>query len=322
MPEPVRVHVILSGIVSLIPTDEGWLVRLQDAREVKEPLEPHQATIVAEATLATALNADGTKREPDIPKTKGLVGWKIGYGKIELLSMPIGPKIDPKNTPKHLLHLGDAFDDSTKAVAHSFKAAELLITAGGLAATGMEPKSWRFAKAGENHAHWIAEEACWGFGTLDAQRQLSLSFQDPDNDTKRCTLSVQAPDDGPIELRLQNVPYSDAIPKPMHHPHAGHGGHAGQAAHVAEEEDYHTALYFLQCKYDPEKGKTLISGGKPGNKPNVDTHHHRLAGRTIMMEGLPAELKTKDAHPESIRINCPPAVWSGLDTTSITRTRG
>ncbi|HET9766687.1 MAG TPA: hypothetical protein VFS60_07560 [Thermoanaerobaculia bacterium] len=301
-----RVHVIVSGIVSLIPIkDKGWCIRLQDARTVSDGLEPHQATILADAALASVRDKDGAVRAPD--KSDGrLAVWKVGYGPIEVLTPPAGPKLAHDAKIHNLLRIADAFGDSTKAVANSaYPAADLTVSTGVIASTGMEPKSWRYKGAEEEKAQWIAEEACWGFGVTNAQRQVQLRFQDLDDKDKKWTLTVEHPKEGgPIELRLQNVPYEDSIPT-FEGCHRGH--HSVTAAY---ETDKHTALYFKQCPNSPGVGPELVSDGNPKAKPSIDTHQHRLAARKIATDRRPVGVKAEEFR--SIRINCPPAVWYGF----------
>lgn len=315
------VHVILSGIVSLVPNpkDGGYLVRMQqDTREVRQQHERHFPSILAEKRrVSTQLPFAAEK-----PKNNAVYrAWKIENGTLEIKNaITSAPLVRALND---VLKIANACPkDKPKCVISKskgdFEGVELAVRRGELKTIGHEPYDWYFEEHGAENASRPAEEVVWTFKILDPP--LRLWILNGKNDPVPFT--VDAPTGKDIEIRLQNVPYQDLIPTPEDSP---------------PKEDAHVDLYF-EHSIDPPKTRPVKLLRK-NDEPQYDRLPlYRLAGRRIVealagplaetaSAGVPIEhtapgmaeragsatRRKKKIDPRVVRVNCPPAVWEGLE---------
>lgn len=276
------VHVIFTGIVSLIPQDGSYLVRLQDASMAHEP---HFASLLAEEPNVIArASPEVTAHQVVGPK---LAAWRIPNGTIRVENRILDDVL--AHDLGNVLEIADACPGDRCGVAkRSYDGVELYIDRGTLTATALESHPWRWKSESADRSRFIAEEICWTFRISGRTLKLSL----PDGKGGATSLHLKAPKDGgDIELRLQNVPKIDFIPT------IGAG---------IPDEDHHAAMYFLQSVWPPEFAPPLIAGPRqpiPRQHPN-----HRLTGHEIARR-----VRLSTSLEKSIRVNCPPALWQGVE---------
>src|SRR5687768_2063588 len=278
------VHVILTGIVSLIPSDAGYVVRLQDASTAAH--EPHFATLVAEySNVRTTLSPQVVAAQEAGPE---VAAWRLPQGRLRVLSQILDTRL--ATSLDSVLRVGDACNGGSCGTAKRHAdGLEFLVRRGVLATTAIEPQTWHWQTESPRRAREIAEEVCWTFRIPD--RTLVLSIEAGDRKSTR--LSITAPEGADIELRLQNVPELDFLPR--------------WSADASHDRDPHAALYFLQSVDPPQELPVLIAG--PESR-HITPFNHRLAGRALGGR-LSANQAVKGLE-KTIRINCPPALWDGF----------
>jgi hypothetical protein len=309
------VHVILTGIVSLVPLDGGksYLVRLQDTPNL-QPNERHYPSIVVETdrlACTTIPLPDAWKPEVN-PR---YLAYKIANGELKITGSPSGG-VDV--TGLHdVLRVSDACPSGRECGVNkkTFPEVWVKVEGGALHTASLEPYRWHFSNEHESKVRRIAEEICWTF-EIDAD-QLLLALPGGK------TLSVNAPPGGDIEVRLQNVPKGDLIPTPETVKPTG--------------PDPHIPLYFKQSKTPLCEDVNLL----PEDPLKLFAAHpsHRLAGRRIVhsLDEAPdapsraaasgsghaahtyaggKELDERTARAaidwRIVRVNCPPALWDSL----------
>ncbi len=280
------VHIILTGIVSLIPQNRGYLIRLQDASAAHVP---HFACFLAEQpNVTTPVSPIVTAHQESGPT---LAAWRIPNGSIKIENRILDN--DLASDLRYVLRIADACPDKECGVAKShYQGTELYIGQGALSATALESYRGRWENEPADRLRSVAGEVCWTFRISEGVLRLSL----PDGRGGVTSVSVKAPESGgDIELVLQNVPENDFIPTSISE---------------VPGEDRHAKLYFLQSASPLEIAPSLVSGPQPGplQHPN-----HRLDGREIArrVSGL-----LWSSAEETKRIggsNCPPALWQGVE---------
>jgi hypothetical protein len=301
----IGVHVIISGIVSIIPGSDKVVIRLQDARTTAGGhhgghLEAHFPSVVAELPL---VHWDGAHK-PDVTArqngARSLAGWRLDYeapAAIEVKNGKLGP--GPSLDRSSLLPIAAACPGKTCARAKaSPRGMELVADRGFLAASSLEPKRWRWQGTTTDQLD-IAEEVCWSFWIEDPPLVLVL----PSGAGKTWSLEIDPPGDGgDIEVRIQNVPEADIIPGFI----AADAVPADTAATASLDEDHHAALYFEESLSAPKPPPILQSDGTPPEQP-LPPSGHRLEGRRIA-----ERVSASGIGILSIRVNCPPALWEGF----------
>ena len=279
------VHVIVSGIVSLIPRGaNGWRIRLQDARGHSH--HPHVASLVAE------LPVTGPTPDDTIDQLHGrpmLGGWfPLTPGPITVGStLAAGNPTIPQGAPYFALRILDGYPatDPQRGIANAtFAGVDLDIRLGYLDTTALNPQRWKWKRNGAPRVDWNADEVCWKFTIEGTELRLTIPYKDAN------TSFVFAPPtaNAPIELRLQNLLERDLFPR----------------LPVLEDEDDHPTLYFEQGKPGPSAADGLESPPEsPPPQPPIDDHGHRLAAQEIVKH-------LEDPGP-GLRVNCPPGAWEG-----------
>ena len=272
------VHVILTGIVSLIPdpATNAWKIRLHDERSTPMHMMDHYPSILVDrADLASPPSPDCSKT---LPSGTVLYAWKLSNGDINIKSTFNSPAIT-LTPPPLLLSIEKgctaAGGGPQCPITKPFPKVEMKAAFGSLTATELEDDMWQWNTL---PADWIAQEVCWNFMIDGTELEIDLPYN-----VTTLTLKIVAPPNGNIELRLQNTldtdifPTKPPIPKPS--------------------PNRHTDLYFDESSAPPSPLPVLQSQ-TGGNKP-VLPHHapHRLTDSNIGTEGL--------------RVNCPPALWNG-----------
>jgi len=275
------VHIILTGLVSLIPhpATNTWEVRLHDERSTPMHKMDHYPSIVVDhADLTLAPCPEEWRKLPN-PAHTVLDGWRLSNGDINIKN-----SIKPVS-PSSLLSVLSIEHGCTAAggssqcpIAKSFGGPSIKnpVAFGSLVTTEFESDMWQWnASAPE----WIAEELCWNF-EID-ETELDIEFF---HDGNKVELKLVAPAGGNIELRLQNTLHDDIFPligtgKPSYDPHVG--------------------LYFDESS-DPPSPIPTLQKQTGGNKPALPVHApHRLTD---------SEIGTRF---DGLRVNCPPALWKG-----------
>lgn len=281
-----HVHVILSGIVSLIPDTntppKSWTVRLHDARS--HPHHAHVPSIVVEHDNSSSSSAPD--RSQKSPSGTLLDAWFLDNGVIKVNSTILSLAISsPYPLPFVLTIEGACGGVADCPIAKTYDGVTARVEQGSLETTELEPEQWQW-KASSAAPVWIAEEVCWHFEIDGTTLELEL----PHKGTT-LKLNINAPTGGTptkggdIELRLQNMREQDVFPifgtKPSIDPHSG--------------------LYFDQSTAQPSPIPVLEQATPTGTQPALPDHMHRLTDTKI---------GTIDPGP-SLRVNCPPAQWKG-----------
>jgi hypothetical protein len=284
------VHVILSGIVSLIPQPDGsFSIRLQDARSA----HGHFPTLLLESKNVIAAPKADFRSSPKHPLYQA---WLIDNGEL-IVARPPKPPLDASGLA-NVLRIADACPGENCGIAKSTLPTGVEITARGglLATTGLEPYRYHFTNEDVSKARRIAEEVCWTFEIPTSVLVLSVPI--PQEGTKTFRIKAQPGED--IEIRLQNAPMIDAIPQP------GPGIPA---------LDTHVNMYF-ELSANPPRSAIYL---RPVVAPPLPIHEsHRLAGRQIVrsLRQSPESLKPTPSwyeYDKLVRVDCPPALWEGIE---------
>jgi hypothetical protein len=279
-----RAHVIVSGIVSLVPSEVGggipasWTIRLQDAQH-----HQHFPSIVADLNDLRGAGNPPPAETQALQDGTTLAGWYLGKGEVEVstISQSTLTIRSPQPLP-NVLHIASGFAKGQAARTHSdyTKDVWLKVGQGRLSATQIDSQQWRWflsANGRMEPALWIADEVCWSFEVEGSV--LTVEHEG-------WTLQVGAPRGGEIELRLQNMLKQDLFPRP------------GQA----RANDYHAQMYF-DLSQSPPNLRPYLASKKAKGAPAGD-HTHRLAGQALAAD-FPEEIEP------GVRVNCPPAGWAG-----------
>jgi hypothetical protein len=305
-----KVHVILSGIVSLIPgagsPPAQWTIRLHDART--HPHHPHFPSLVAEKDFATT----ATPYDRNKAYAGGeLYGWWMENGPITIKSTIVSGVISVPSPLPYVLSMQDGCSGVASCpIAKAYDGVYLNVANGSIQATELEGGMWQWDPSAKPAA-WIAEEVCWEFEIKESELSLSVAHSSGTLDLRLSPPSVGVPGQGgDIELRLQNSLKLDIFPiygpgKPTTDPHA--------------------SLYFSESSAAPGSIPDLRQYKPSGSVPKLPNHYHRLTDTTIgtriaahaaapresraaaekMVEMILAKGKP------TLRVNCPPAQWAG-----------
>jgi hypothetical protein len=283
------VHVILSGIISLIPQRDGtFLIRLQDARRE----HAHFPSLLVESRNALAAPPADVQSDEKNPR---YLAWLLGNGQITMKGVPDTPLDTSALT--NVLRISDACpgENCSTAKASFPTGVEIVARGGSLSVTGLEPYRYAFTNESESRMRWIAEEICWTFEIPTSF--LTISVPTPQRGVKQFRIAARSGED--IEIRLQNSLLNDIIP-------------TSQAN--TPLLDTHVNMYFELSKYPPLAPVYL----RPEVEPPMFIHpSHRLAGRQIVrsLTQSPAGMKSTPAVQRNKvpRLNCPPALWDGME---------
>jgi hypothetical protein len=282
-----HVHVILTGLISLIPRSRGWIVRLQDARNDTE--HPHVPSIVVErgnlSSPPTAkpykCNGDGT-----------LDAWLLGNGKIEVKSTINSGAIYSSRPLPYVLKIEEGCGGVANCpIVKAYNGVRMQVTKGSLEATKLEDGVWQWGVS-KNRPVWIAEEVCWHFEIDGSVLELWLPHK-----TGKLKLKVGAPQGGKptkggdIELRLQNTLEEDIFPR------------FGNKT----DSDPHAPMFFYQASAKPRQ-EPALKRSRGGRAPKLPHYMHRLTSANI---GSKPPMAMQLSPPVSLRVNCPPAQWNG-----------
>lgn len=296
----VGVHVIMSGIVSLIPRGTGCLIRLQDARNPGGGsghhghgghLIDHVPAVVAELPLVYWPAAKQPYVTAKQVGARSLAGWILDYNRpvtVAVENHVDGPPLELKSDK--LLRIASACPGGNCARPRPGpRGVELSADRGFIEASSLEPIRWRWR--GTPDFADIAEEVCWSFWIEEPPLTLEL----PEANGGSWKLQVDAPGDGgDIEVRFQNVPRDEIIPGFVN---------ASAGASTNMEEDHHAALYFEESTAPPQPVPILESDKSKPQAP-LPPSGHRLEGRRIADRVVSSAVS-----PQTIRVNCPPALW-------------
>jgi hypothetical protein len=294
-----HVHVIFSGIVSLIPhpaqggMPAGWTIRLQDARS--HHMHPHKPSVVAEIHGGLTTPSRGPDTTQQYSDGTHLGAWLLANGSIQIMSKITSAAITSVDPLPNVLAISNACGTSKPCslAQGNYPGVDLEVTKGNVEATELERGMWKF-HSNKAKPQWIAEEVCWSFDIDGTELQLSL----PDSRGKRLTLAIRAPGNSDIELRLQNTLGVDVFP----------------SKGIKSSTDAHAQLYFLQSAKKPKSPPMLESYPKVGVEPTLSNHRHRLCDEVIGSKTpVPLAKRKRGVKPNflTLRINCPPAQWSG-----------
>jgi len=280
------VHVILSGIVSLIPDannpPKSWTIRLHDERGNHD--HPHVPSIVVEDDNVLS------EREPDcteeLPDGTLLDAWLLDNGLIKVNSSIISSAISSPRLLAYVLPIeGGCGGVSNCPIAKPFPGVRLPVDRGSLEATEFEVDQWEWVVT-PGLPGWVAEEVCWHFEIDGTELEIELPYRNTP-----LTLNISAPDGGQpgqggdIELRLQNTMRKDVFPI--------------IGAEPKPDPDPHVHLYFDEASANPSQTPVLRKHPPIGNKPPLPSHNHRMTD---------SKIGTKF---HGLRVNCPPALWKG-----------
>lgn len=316
------VHVILSGIVSLVPQNgDRYLIRLQDARTSTSTHEHFPSIVVEKGRLVSTNILQPDAAKPPGPNPRYLAYKIAANGELKITGSPSGG-VDA--TGLHdVLRISDACLPSRDCGVKkkTFLGVTMEVDGGSLHTAGLEPYRWRFSNEPTSKARRIAEEICWTFEIAASPLVLTL----PDGKT----ISIDAPPGEDIEMRLQNVPDADLIPSPQTMQPTG------------ADPDFPLYLELSKAPLSVD----LMPEAPP--KPLATHPSHRLAGRRIVRSLLrdTPEASSKAAASGSghaahthaggreldertvgtaidwrtVRVNCPPALWDSLEMPEVAR---
>jgi hypothetical protein len=304
----IDVHVIFSGIVSLIPYGDGtFLVRLQDGSGWGHP---HFPNLVAPIDLVTATPAPNkTVTLTDTAKTV-MAAWRISNGTISIDST-----IQDSTFQQDLratLKIVDGAPGCGEAKRPK-RDVEVDVRKGSLMTTALTPEAWFYDHKTAADAAVLDHEICWSFKIAAAPLKMTFPGIGP--------ISLRQLGTNPIELRLQNTPpgdYFPQLPKP-------------------QATDDHIRHYFEQCTCPrPPMNRYLKVYLGAVSMPGLPKHTtHALDGfklallyprrwsplqafrawqqRRLLAAELAATGHPGTLQPANPRLNCPPAVWESLE---------
>jgi hypothetical protein len=281
------VHVILTGIVSIIPVPQaqggGYIVRLQDARSAAMPHYPSLMAVRATVTGASLSTPDASEMLTDGTE---VAAWMMPQNGPVTVNSKIRDGAVQIDIP-HLLEIAAGCKGVAKCAAAkpatTYSNVDLHITQGTLVTTNLTDKNWYFETELANKSRPLAQELCWTFTIDGSALELDLPGLG--------TVTVAPLSSGrSIELRLQNTLKDDLIPYPP------------QTA----AKDEHVKLYFELSQAKPTSPPALMSTASTA--ASCPTHiAHQLDGDGVA-ELIPED-KVEARDPAAIRINCPPALW-------------
>ena len=299
------VHVILTGIISLIPQQgadgkPGWTVRM----DAQAP--GHEASLVVEEGAVQKSSTPGEKNTT--PNGTALRGWQLDTGTLSF--EPQNLSSDVAGGPlSDVLSVADACDPTKPKCAKAKEvsprpAVAFEVRQGTLQATLLERGSWQFAHTGKPAAY-IAEEICWTF-EIDQAAPLRVTLRDSTRTVSEFEL-VPPPNQQTIELRLQNLLPADRFPK----------------LEEDRTEDEHVDLYFDHSEDRPGHPVKLVRVPPDDTtRPVVKNHPaHRLSSEALLTPA-PAPTPSPTAPPSRAgrdvalmgpRVNCPPLQWTGAE---------
>ena len=305
---PTIVHVIITGIVSLIPVPQanggGYIVRLQDARGAGA--EHHPSLMVARESISgRSLPRPRASEILDDGEGLEVAAWTMPQNGLIRVVNKIRDGAVETDMP-HVLEIehgcGKVKDCPVPKPANAYAHVDLRITQGTIVTTNATDEEWRFDNEAESAQRPLAQELCWTF-TID---ESVLDLELPGIGT---VAIAPLQTSRAIELRLQNTLLADLIPS---------------KSLVPPEEDHHVELYFQLSKNPPEPPRYLVSK-KEAESVTLPPHPvHELDGDAVAARREPftedqvecdcegEEHADPDAHAgglSAIRINCPPALW-------------
>ncbi|HET9765193.1 MAG TPA: hypothetical protein VFS60_00005 [Thermoanaerobaculia bacterium] len=305
----IEVHVILSGIVSLIPRGGGtYLVRLQNGSKWSHK---HYPNLLVQEDRFTGSNPKKTKLLTD---NRTFAAWLIPDGEITIQSEVVDSPSPPYTDLRAPLKIVDGAPDCGKAKKPK-RDVELVVMNGSLLTTAFTPAGWYYDHQMPKDARVLDHEICWTFSIKEAP--LVITFPGP---LGKQQLKAQA--NGHIELRLQNTPLADLFPR----------------LPESQKEDHHVMHYFEQAACaDAPKNRYLKVTEDAVSTPGLPKHStHDLDGLKLALlyprwfrlaalrnlaakgRGLFANRHQRAAaggmDPATPRLNCPPALWESLET--------